>query len=586
MKKKLLILSLSFSILILSAQDNVGIGTLTPNPSAGLDVDFTNKGLLAPRLTTAQRNAIANPANGLLVYDVTLSCFYYFRTSTSQWIDLCEGIIGPQGPIGLTGLQGLQGIQGLPGVQGPQGDPGIQGLVGPQGDPGPIGLTGPQGIQGVPGVQGPQGDPGIQGPVGPQGDPGPIGLTGPQGIQGVPGPIGATGPVGPQGPIGPNWNITSVSYNTSGGVVIQTDQPATITSTQNAWLTTGNAGTTVANNYIGTSNNVALSIRTNAAERIRITNDGIVGIGGPGIGAVPTAPYVLGATIPVHNIYYPIEIGNDGNNGYQVAIGYFRGQDPTVNPEQLGGWGYVGYNAAGVGNNQYWWRGYSGGWINVSQRELKRDILTISDNKDVEAYLVSNILKIKPSLYNYTNEYDEMIKGKENHYRPAYRIGLIADESPDYLLDESFSGVDIYGLATLSLVGAQYAIKKVEKIENESNKTVTDFGTYSLSENKTTVWIDFSEEFYGNKPVIALTSNNPNVNISVTEKNSEGFRVQVSEYVQNLSFDWIAISKVNNKNNEFNHLNNDVLQKLLVPESTKSKILDFYSNFKPSISID
>jgi len=44
----------------------VGVGTLTPDPSAMLDLTATDKGMLAPRMTSAQRIAISSPANGLL----------------------------------------------------------------------------------------------------------------------------------------------------------------------------------------------------------------------------------------------------------------------------------------------------------------------------------------------------------------------------------------------------------------------------------------------------------------------------------------------------------------------------------------
>jgi hypothetical protein len=47
---------------------NVGIGTTTPNTSAALDVNSTTKGFLVPRMTGAQRTAVATPATGLLVY--------------------------------------------------------------------------------------------------------------------------------------------------------------------------------------------------------------------------------------------------------------------------------------------------------------------------------------------------------------------------------------------------------------------------------------------------------------------------------------------------------------------------------------
>jgi ABC-type Fe3+-hydroxamate transport system substrate-binding protein len=52
---------------------NVGIGTTTPNATAKLDISDTAKGILIPRMTTAQRDAISSPAAGLSVYNTTLS---------------------------------------------------------------------------------------------------------------------------------------------------------------------------------------------------------------------------------------------------------------------------------------------------------------------------------------------------------------------------------------------------------------------------------------------------------------------------------------------------------------------------------
>ncbi len=51
-----------------AAYAQVGIGTTTPNSSAALDITSTTKGLLPPRMTAAQRNAIATPAQGLIIY--------------------------------------------------------------------------------------------------------------------------------------------------------------------------------------------------------------------------------------------------------------------------------------------------------------------------------------------------------------------------------------------------------------------------------------------------------------------------------------------------------------------------------------
>ncbi len=55
----------------------VGIGTTTPDASSILDVESTDKGILIPRLTTVQINAISNPANGLMVYNTDLNEFQF-----------------------------------------------------------------------------------------------------------------------------------------------------------------------------------------------------------------------------------------------------------------------------------------------------------------------------------------------------------------------------------------------------------------------------------------------------------------------------------------------------------------------------
>lgn len=56
---------------------NVGIGA-TANASAILDAQSTTKGVRMPNMTTTQKNAIASPAAGLMVFDTTLSklCVY------------------------------------------------------------------------------------------------------------------------------------------------------------------------------------------------------------------------------------------------------------------------------------------------------------------------------------------------------------------------------------------------------------------------------------------------------------------------------------------------------------------------------
>jgi hypothetical protein len=119
------------------AQNNVGIGTLTPEQSAILDLSATDKGILIPRVSltsTTDIGTIPSPATSLLVYNTNTGMaggsvgFWYWDGNI--WVQA----IGPQGPAGLigaTGATGLTGATGPTGLIGATGPTGITGATGP-----------------------------------------------------------------------------------------------------------------------------------------------------------------------------------------------------------------------------------------------------------------------------------------------------------------------------------------------------------------------------------------------------------------------------------------------------------------------
>ena len=66
--KFLIFLAIGYLPFAMHAQVGIGIPPSQVNPSAQLDVSSTTKGFLPPRLTIAQRMAIANPAAGLVIF--------------------------------------------------------------------------------------------------------------------------------------------------------------------------------------------------------------------------------------------------------------------------------------------------------------------------------------------------------------------------------------------------------------------------------------------------------------------------------------------------------------------------------------
>jgi hypothetical protein len=93
MKSKILIIllicKLAFTLHLYS--QNIGINTTgsLPDTSAMLDIVSSTRGLLIPRLTTAQRNSIALPANGLMIYNTTTNTVQYNSGTTGapNWKD-------------------------------------------------------------------------------------------------------------------------------------------------------------------------------------------------------------------------------------------------------------------------------------------------------------------------------------------------------------------------------------------------------------------------------------------------------------------------------------------------------------------
>ena len=85
MKKPIFLLPI-FVLLQLCLYAQVGIGTATPAASAKLDITSTTQGLLPPRMTTVQRDAIVSPATGLVIFNTTTNGLE-FKSSTG-WVSL------------------------------------------------------------------------------------------------------------------------------------------------------------------------------------------------------------------------------------------------------------------------------------------------------------------------------------------------------------------------------------------------------------------------------------------------------------------------------------------------------------------
>lgn len=347
------------------AQNNVGIGTTTPNASSILEMQSTTQGVLVPRMTAVQRLAIPVSATteGLMVYDTDSMCFFYWKNSLPAWVSLCSGGSGggpgPTGPTGAAGVAGATGPAGATGVTGPTGihcwdlngdginDPsedvnndgfwntldcqgaagatganGATGASGPSGDPGPTGAVGANGATGPAGPTGATGVTGDTGPTGPTGfGVGPTGPTGANGTNGATGAAGATGPTGATGPSGANGTNGTNGATGPTGPIGPTGVAGT-NGTNGATGATGPTGPTGPSGANGTNGTNGATGATGPTGPI-----GPTGVAGANGATGATGPSGANGTNGTNGATGPT--GANGTNGTNGATGATGPTGPT-----------------------------------------------------------------------------------------------------------------------------------------------------------------------------------------------------------------------------------------------------------------
>ncbi|HBG69955.1 MAG: hypothetical protein A2W93_05540 [Bacteroidetes bacterium GWF2_43_63] len=538
--KRIFLLSLIFSTLSLisaKAQNNVGIGTTTPVASALLDLTATDKGLLIPRVTlvaaTNGTTPVAGPATGLLVFNTggaMTAGFYYW--DGSQWVQ-----VGAASAPTCVTLDGAYDCGGNGVGRSITADAGSVAVNVTSGVPA---TTTPNAIK-ISIANGTSTNP-------------TAGLNAEHsGIYG-----------------GGVFGLNSASTNLYAAVSGQ----HLGTNTNSSYFPSGVSGY-----FDGTGIGVGVW-----GENTSNTASGLgAGIYGNGIGSTAVGVWgvgnsmpgllveTYGSTYPAAEIYGASNI-NPGLNVSGSSVFFVSNaaqksihmnniaNEPTLAPS-FGGWGFLGTNTI------YWYALYYQTATAVSRRELKRDI--VSFDSDLYSFAMEDIMKMKPSLYKFNNENNEIVDGEEQKTRYNYHVGLILDETPDYLQDNAFGGIDVYSLSTLTLAGVQYLANEVSSIKK--NMEVNEFGTISVSSGETR--INYSSEFSNNSfvadPIVMITVLSPDADYYIKSQDNKGFTIVSKD--QSLNFNWLALGRIAEMEENY-EISPEIMNQLKIDEAKKQEM--------------
>lgn len=82
------------TFLRVNAQVGIGVGATGISPSAQLEIKSTNRGLLLPRMTHTQRDAIATPTAGLVLWCTTCGDAGEMQVyNGSSWTNMTGGAV-------------------------------------------------------------------------------------------------------------------------------------------------------------------------------------------------------------------------------------------------------------------------------------------------------------------------------------------------------------------------------------------------------------------------------------------------------------------------------------------------------------
>jgi hypothetical protein len=149
-------------------------------------------------------------------------------------------------------------------------------------------------------------------------------------------------------------------------------------SNSDAWLTTGNSGTSPSSNFVGTIDNTSLVFRTNNTEKMIITSEGNVGIGttNPGSGVAMTGGLTINGTNDTQ-----LQIKKNDISGFALNVGEVVNGDVQFYDRVGGTWnraitlrgGNVGIGTTNPGSGVAMTGGLTINGTNVTQLQIKKN---------------------------------------------------------------------------------------------------------------------------------------------------------------------------------------------------------------------
>ena len=134
------------------------------------------------------------------------------------------------------------------------------------------------------------------------------------------------------------------------------------------------------------------------------------------------------------------------------------GSEPTIVPSTHF-YGFLGTDT------RAWWRGYANSFVSLSSKKWKTNIIPLTDEKRNKLY--TDFLNLNVVSYNPVREITDTAGNKTGEELMPLTFGLISEDSPEIIVDESGNGIKLYEYISLLTVALQESNKKIAELETK-----------------------------------------------------------------------------------------------------------------------
>ncbi|MDD3859964.1 MAG: hypothetical protein PHW83_07185 [Bacteroidales bacterium] len=190
----------------------------------------------------------------------------------------------------------------------------------------------------------------------------------------------------------------------------------------------------------------------------------------------PSADYMQQRLVIDSEGFFTFKPENDANKTIIINDdGIGTTSEPTIVPSTHL-YGFLGTDT------RAFWRGYANSFVSLSSKKWKTNITPLANDKRSELY--NDFLNLNVVSYNPVREITDTLGNKTGEELMPLTFGLISEDSPKIIVDESGNGIKLYEYISLLTVALQESNKRIDELEAKLAEYEKQSGKTSQKDKK------------------------------------------------------------------------------------------------------